>query len=292
MPGYHLPYFTAAATGLYDRHGLDVEIVYPEPGPDNIRAVAAGRYDVCLTSVAHFLKALSEEPDLGARFVFMIARRSHMSALFVAGRPAAHGRRLVGHADLAGASYVGEEDSPFTREYMALLGHLGFDRPETIPLPYGEVKEGLAAGKGDVAADYVDLLPDYQAAARTHDADVAALMFHDAGIDVYGSGLVAGTDLIAARPEVVEKTAAAIRDALVVTHDDPSAGADALLARFPDAGRERAISGWTAGQELIFGPGELGVMDDSKWARTIDYHSATHGTGAVTPARVWDPSFP
>jgi ABC-type nitrate/sulfonate/bicarbonate transport system substrate-binding protein len=62
MPGYHLPCFAGAVTEIYARHGLEVEIIDPEPGPDNVRAVAEGRYDVCLTSVAHFLRAKARRP--------------------------------------------------------------------------------------------------------------------------------------------------------------------------------------------------------------------------------------
>src|SRR5919204_591688 len=95
MPGYHLPYFTAAANGLYAAHGLDVEIVDPEPGPENTRAVALGTYDACLTSVAYFLRAKAADPALPAKFVFMVARRTHMAAFCAGDRPTAAGALTV-----------------------------------------------------------------------------------------------------------------------------------------------------------------------------------------------------
>src|SRR5919202_3264113 len=101
MPGYHLPLFAAAATGIWQEHGLEVELVDPYSGPANARAAAMGRYDACLTSVAHFLRAKAEEPEVEARFVTMVAHDTHM-AVFA--------RRQSGiraFDDLEGASVLG-----------------------------------------------------------------------------------------------------------------------------------------------------------------------------------------
>lgn len=280
MPGYHLPYFTAAARDIWSKHDLEVDIVYPEPGADNVRAVAQGRYDACLTSVAHFLRALTEDGGISARFVFMVARHTHMGVLYAPGRPASHGRPVDGFADLDGASFIGEADGPFTREYLRLMRVLGFAPAAIVDVPYGEVKEALAAGKGDITADFVDLVPDYDAPARGRGARVEALPFHRAGIDIYGSGLVAGAALLDERPETVRELVHAVTDALEESRRDPAEGVRALLERFPEAGTERTLESWRASEELIFtGDGApVGTMDAVKWERTIAYHAAVHRT--------------
>src|SRR5919202_2452604 len=264
MPGYHLPLFAAAATGIWERHGLEVELVDPYPGPANARAAAMGRYDACLTSVAHFLHAKAEEPELGARFVTMVADDTHM-AVFA--------RRESGirdFADLAGASVLGSADSAFLREYDALLRHLGLDRGVLVDVPYEETMDALTAGKADVAADFLDLLPAFEAAG----ADVVALPFADAGIDVYGSGAVAGTHFIDERPDALRRLLVALRDALEETRRDPGRGVDAMRARIPDVDVRRALRGWEAGQRLVFLDKP---MDAEKWQRTIDHHAEAHG---------------
>lgn len=282
MPGYHLPYFTAAATRIYARHGLEVEIVDPFPGPDNIRAVAAGRYDFCLTSVAHFLRAKRDDHELRAKFVFMVARRTHMAA-FCLERGA-----IETFADLEGASFLGPPDSPFAREYRSLLRHLGLEPGPTVDLPYEEVFGALAAGRGDVAADFLDLLPRFEALARVH-----ALPFYEAGLDLYGSGLVAGTRTIESRPEAVRRLVAAIREALRATRRDPAAGLPAMRSRFPELDEGRALAGWQAGTPLIFTESDrsLGAMDTATWERTIEHHAATHGSPPLPPTSVFDASF-
>lgn len=287
MPGYHLPWFTAAATGIYERHGLDVEIVDPYPGPANARAAAMGRYDVCLTSVAHYFRAQAEEPALPARFVFMVARRTHMAAFAVVGRRARHGREIESFADLEGASVLGSPDKTFSREYDALLRHLGLERGPLVEKPYDETIAALAAGEADVAADFLDLRPAFEA----HGVRVRPLPFFEAGIDVYGSGLVAGDAFAEARGDDLRRLVAVAREALEATREDVEPGLAALRARIPDLDETRARAGWEAGQPLVFGDGELGEQDAEKWRRTIAYHHEVHGTPLLDEAAVFDDSF-
>ncbi len=289
MPGYHLPYFTADAMGIFRDHGLEVDIVHPEPGPGNIEAVAAGRYDFCLTSVTHFLRAASGNPGIGASFVFMVARHTHMGVFYARDRPASHGRLIQTFSDLEDASFIGNSDSPFAREYLQLLKTIGVTAAPIVEMPYEEVPEGLATGKGDVTADHVDLAPDYQATGRANGVEIKTLPFHEAGIDTYGSGLVAGTRLIESRPDLVRAVIAAVQEALEATRRDPSRGAGALLAAYPEAGLDRTLASWKASERLIFlddGRAEA-KMDPDKWERTAAHHMDVHATTCVEPESLY-----
>ena len=147
--------------------------------------------------------------------------------------------------------------------------------------------EALAAGKADVAADWLDLLPDFQDAARTYGVRAIALPFFEAGVPSYGSGIVAGLDVIRSHPEALRRFVAAMKEGLVATHRRPDLGVKAMLARFPDIEPERAIAQWKVGERLIFdGAGNLealGIMDTAGWEATIAHHSATYGTGDLSP---------
>jgi NitT/TauT family transport system substrate-binding protein len=295
IPGYHLPCFTGITTGIFRRHGLAVEMFDPEAGPENILAVDAGRYDLCLTSVAHFLNAKRTRPELEPRFVFMVARRTHMAAFAVAGRVAATGRPIARHADLDGAGVLGREDSPFVWEYTALLGELGGAPGPIVETPYEDVMPALIRGDGDVAPDFVNLLPKFQAAAAGTSAEIVCLPFHAAGVDIYGSGLVAGRELREERPDVLRRAIDGLREAMIATRDDPSLGIQALAERVPTANPELALADWRAGEVLIFdeaGDDELGAMNPETWRRTLAYFGAAYGAlGDVEPGAVYDTSF-
>ena len=297
IPGYHLPCFAGSARDIYRRHGLRIDIVNPEPGPANVLAVTAGRYDMCLTSVAHFLGAMRIDPALDARFIFMLARRSHMAAFVVEDRVADHGRIIRAPADLDGASVLGDADSTFIREYLTFLARLGARPGRIIDTPYDQIMRALAEGRGDVAADFVDLLPRFQASAdSTTGCRVRALPFHESGLDIYGSGLVAGGRLLREDAELARTSVEAFREAVITCRDDPDAGLDALLEQIPDADPDLVIAGWNAGASLIFDDVELdsslGTMTADKWRRTIDFHADAYGTPRdIDPSSVFDESL-
>jgi len=189
--------------------------------------------------------------------------------------------------DLEGATFAGQLDSEFARDYMALLRHLNVEPGEVLALPYGEVMEALAAGKADVAADWLDLLPDFQNAARRFDAQVVALPFFEAGVPSYGSGIVAGMDVIRSRPEALKQFVVAMREGLVATRRRPDLGVEAMLARFPDIDAERAIAQWKAAERLVFDDARnletLGVMYTAGWEATIAYRTRAYGTSDLSP---------
>ncbi|MGH2840307.1 MAG: ABC transporter substrate-binding protein, partial [Solirubrobacteraceae bacterium] len=255
--------------------------------------VARGDRDFCLTSVAHFLAAKREDPELGARFVFMVARQTHMAAFVVRDRLAAHGRPIATHADLGGASLLGDPAAPFAREYLALLARLDLRPGPAVEMPYPGIEAALAEGRGDVAADFVDLHPRFQAAADRLGVTIDCLPFHEAGIDIYGSGLVTSTRLLHEAPDRVLRAVAAFRDALLLSRDDPELGLDALLSQIPTADARLVIAGWKAGAPLIFDDEEsqLGAMSDAKWRRTIDFHADAHGLPReLDPATMFSPA--
>jgi ABC-type nitrate/sulfonate/bicarbonate transport system substrate-binding protein len=295
MPGYHLPWFAAGALGIDRRHGLKLDIVEPEPGPGNTRAVAAGQYDICLTSVNHYLTAKRDDPALAAKFVFIVAHRPHMAAIYIEARPAAHGRPIEGITELAGASVLGEATSPFVREHRALLARLGLEPGPTIEVPYEDVMLALATGTADIAPDHLDLLPTYAATAQPCGLRAAALPYHRGGLDVYGSGIVASTDLIRERPDAVRRLVAVAREALLETRENPAAGLELLCTRFPAVDRNRALAGWRCGAELIFtasGEGRsLGAMDEARWQRTVEHFALAHGGPMPAVETVFDGSF-
>ncbi|MEA2218629.1 MAG: NitT/TauT family transport system substrate-binding protein [Solirubrobacteraceae bacterium] len=280
IPGYQLPCFAGLTRDVFARNGLGVTMLDPQPGAENVRAVASGERDFCLTSVAHFMTAKRDDPQLGARFVFMVARQTHMAAFVVRGRPVAHGRPIAAHAHLGGASLLGDPASPFAREYRALLARLDQRPGPAVEMDYADIEAALAQGRGDVAADFVDLHPRFQAAAEPFGVTIDCLPFHEAGIDVYGSGLVTSTRLLHEEPDRVVRALVAFREALLLSRDDPELGLDGLLSQIPSADARLVVAGWKAGATLIFDDEEsrLGTMSETKWRRTIDYHADAYGT--------------
>ena len=146
-------------------------------------AVGRGDYDVCLTSVPYYLWARDENPDLDARFVFMLSRRTHLTAFVVEDRPAAHGRPIRTYADLAGASLAmrttpaaGTEglrlrmfhahEARLARDYLALLARLGLEPGPMVDVGTRSALEACLAGDADVSVEWVELGVALRASGR------------------------------------------------------------------------------------------------------------------------------
>ncbi|HEX2699035.1 MAG TPA: ABC transporter substrate-binding protein [Acidimicrobiales bacterium] len=277
LPGYHLPYLSAAANGLFAEIGLDVELLDPPGGgPDNIERVGAGGADFCLTSVTHYLTARARGGDIPARFAAVVVQRSPMAALVADGSP------IATPADLAGCRLGGPLDSHLVADYQTSLDHLGIGRSQLVPMDYLDAWDALAEGRVDAVADYVDVLPRLRRMAGVAARAVPL------GIEVYSSGLVAADRL--SDDEVAEMCKAVVA-ALERQRLHPEEGMDALQRRYPDVDRSAALEGWALVEPNIFTDVPTGSMDADRWAATVEFVSAAQGLAPVPPESVYRPAF-
>ncbi len=276
LPGYHLPYLAAAATGLFGKFGFEVELLDPDGGPANVRRVADGGADFCLTSVAHYLNARARYGDLPARFVAMVVRRSPMAALVAEGSP------LRVPADLAGRRLGGPADGGTVLEYQAALDRLGLGRSELVAMDYREAWTALAEGRVDSVADYVDIQPRLR---RLSGIEVRAVPF---GLDLYSSGLVAADRL---SHERVGDMRAALVAALEAQRAAPGAGVESLVRRYPEIEPAAALEGWSLVEPYIFTDVPAGSMDPARWADTVAFSAGAHRLPAPDPRSVYRPEL-
>lgn len=277
LPGYHLPYVSAAADGLFGGLGLDVELLDPPGGgPENIERVGSGGADFCLTSVAHYLTARARFGDIPARFAAVVVQRSPMAALVAEDSP------LTTPADLAGCRLGGPHDSGLVADYQASLDHLGIDRSELVPMGYLDAWDALAKGTVDAVADYVDVLPRLR---RIAGVAVRAIPL---GIDVYSSGLVAADRL---SDEEVADMCEAVVAALERQRLHPEEGVDALSRRYPETDWSAALEGWALVVPNIFTDVPTGSMSADRWAATVRFVSDAHGLAPVRPESVYRPAL-
>lgn len=266
----------AVADGLFAHHDLQVEIDDPPGGPDNIRWVAEGRRDVCLTSVHHLLTARAESGDLAARFVAVIVRRSPVSAVMLADSPAAS------LAELGGLLLGGPPENPHTIEFFATLRDLDVAPPVLVALAETDARAALARREVDVIVGFADGLP------RSSRLTGVALRALPVGLNVYASGLVVAdriSDVAAAR------TRDALIGALIAQRDDPARGLRELCRRYPDTVPAEARAGWQLIEPYIFTGDEPGSMDTEHWRETLRFATGARGLEMPRVDRIVRPGF-
>lgn len=262
MPGYHLPFFAAAANGLFAGHGLDVEILDPPPGPDmNIsHRVAAAGADFSLTGVTYHLFALRDAGGrLAARFVSVLQPRAGLAAVV----PASSDLRTP--ADLGGRRLARSRAAWLADECVAALRDLGVAAPVLVPAPDGP-GAALGAGLVDMVATFVDTVG---VAGR---AGFPVRSIH-LGRDIYGSGLIAGDHVPG---EVVTRVVAAVAEAFDRQRADPEAGVSGFCDRFPHVEPARAARSWAELEPFAFDDEPTGSMNRPKWGRTVGWLGEVH----------------
>lgn len=239
--------------------------------------MAAGELDFCLTSVHHYLTALGQVGEVAARFVAIVVRRSPLAA-FVA----ADDTSMWTPADLAGRRLGAAPDQPHLLEFLATLDHLGFERPEVVPMAGDDSKDALACGEVDVIVGFVDEAP------RLRRQTAIALRAIPVGLDIYASGLLAG-DAVA--PETVAGVRAALIAALERQRLDPRAGLIELRRRYPKTDPDEALEGWALVEPLIFAGAEPGSMDPRTWERTVNFVCQARNLAPVEPESLYQGEF-
>lgn len=274
MPGHHLPYLAAAADGLFAEHGLDVEVLHPASGPENVKRVASGGSEFCLTSVAHYLTARSRFGDLPARFVSAIVQRHPISGLVAADSP------FRTPADLSGARVGGTGDKGLLAEYQAGLESLGLDRGELVETDYKDAPAALARGDIDALPDFIDLVP------RTSVQSGMGVRAVHLGVHAYGHGLVAGDHVDLETVGLMQDGMAA---ALHRQREDPTIGLDILAERYPETDLGMAVDGWAMGVAGIFTGAPVGSSTPDGWDASIAFLSRAHGQVAPASETVYRP---
>ena len=272
MPGHHLPYLAAAADGLFAEHGLDVEVLHPASGPENVRRVATAGSEFCLTSMGHYLAARKRFGDLAARFVSAVVQRHPIAGLV------ASDSGIDTPGDLSGRRVGGSGDKGLLAEYQAALDQLGLERGEVVETSYSDAPAALARGEIDALPDFVDLVPR---TSLQSGVPVRAVHF---GVQAYGHGLVAGdhVDL-----QTVRQMQDGLAAALNRQRQDPSIGLDILAERYPEADPGLALDGWSMGEAGIFTGVPVGSSTPEGWESTLAFHAAAHGSPRLDPESVY-----
>jgi hypothetical protein len=263
--------------GLFAEQGVDVEILDPSGGPDNVVRVGSGESDVALTSVQHYLSARAAHGEIAARFVAMVVQSSPIGALVAATSPRRH------PADLAGCRVGGDPANPQVIEFLATLDHLGVAPPTLVELAQGDDRGALARGEVDAIVALVDALP-----RRRRQAGVDLRPIHIGRGDVYGSGVIASDRL---PDDLVARIRAGVVAALEAQRRAPGAGLDQLADRYGDDRTDDAPEGWRLLEQFVFTGDPVGSMEVERWRTTLEFLCGARGLPVPAGPSVYRPQF-
>ena len=254
------------ASGLFARHGFDVELLAPARGCGAGARPPAERPEFALAAVHGHLAALAGGRTPGSRFVATVHQCSPLAAFVTLDSPV---RRP---SDLAGRRVAASTIPWFDHEYRQGLLDLGLvPGPVIQPHPSGE-RPSLATGEVDVIGSWAESIAPMR---RRAGVPVRSIAF---GQPIYTTGVVAADGLPAG---VVEHMLAALAEAYAQQRDLPGLGVGDLCGRFPKVVAADAVEEWGLLDSYIFGDGPALAMDAARWRATLEHGARAHGFAGV-----------
>lgn len=252
------------ASGLFARHGLDVELVAPvrraPTGP--VQPVPAGTAADFAVAGVHTVLASLHRGEPAGRFVAVVHQRSPLAA-FVAVDSVLRSPR-----DLAGRRVAASTVPWFDHEYRAGLAALGLE-PGPVVAPHADgTRPSLATGEVDVIGSWAESVAPLR---RRAGMAVRPIAF---GPDVYTVGIVADASV---PPAVAARMVRALSAAYVDQRRRPGTGLDELCRRFPSVPPADVVEEWSLLDPYIFAGGRPLAMERGRWSATIAHAAATHG---------------
>lgn len=266
--------YLAREQGLFQRLGLDVEIVESSGADAAAAAVAAGRYPVATASGGATITAVAGGASLVSTAV--VYQRLPTVVYGLAGQG------VDAPSDLAGKRVGVYPDSTNSHEFLVFLSAAGMaaEDVETVPIDGPDLPLVLG-GQVDAAVNYVEMSPTELALQE----ETFQLALAEHGVAAYGLNVIASRAAWENDPDLIEGLTAAVVEGYRIACADLPAAARTFLDLFPD--RDARYVDASLAEVCALVGDDVGVQTEDGWRTTIDVY-ATAGLleTAVTPGDV------
>lgn len=283
--GEHAPFYYGKKKGIYEKHGIALEINAGQGSQKTVQATGAGQTDFGWADTPALLAAVDKGVPVKSLGVYLQTTPGSVQLFESEG--------VEKPADLKGKTIAGTAGDALARTFPVFLEKNGVDPAEV------DVQNTDPAGKmAAVMSGTVDGLMGF---ANDQGPTIAAksgkpmsyLRYADFGLNFFSNGLLVGERKLQGDEEVVEKMVAATSESWTAASSDP-AGAVASMAGASEqlpAG-EVLTDQFKATLELLHTPATEGkapgVNAESDWRQTITtFQQAGVIEEAKDPAEYW-----
>ena len=281
--GRHAYYFVALEKGYYAKQNLDVQIVRGQGSADAVKQVAAGSAQIGFADTAAVILGRGNDQIPTKLVAIVYAKPPH--AIYVLKESG-----IATPKDLEGKKIADTAFSAVPKLFDAYAKAAKIDgskvtwlvaSSDTLP---GMLTTGRADGIGQFTVG--EPLLAKSAAPK----QILGLSYADAGLDLYGNGIIASDNIIKSNPDLVRRFVAATMQGLKDAIANPQE-AGAIMNK-----HQRAVDAdVAAGETKIVGTltgTPLGVMDAGKVKRAIDIVGSAYSLKyPVAPEDVYAPGF-
>ncbi len=213
--GRHAYYFVALEKGFYRDAGLEVEIVRGTGSADVVRTVAAGRAQLGFADTGTLIISRTNQ-NLAAKVVAIVYNRPPHAIychedVGVRGPKDLEGKTI---ADTAGSA------NPLIFPALARAAGVDKDKVKWIVADSASLPAMLVSRQVDCVAQFSVGQPLLE--RRAAPKKLARILYAEAGLDFYGSGIMASDSVLKEQPDLVRRFVAATVRGMEVAFADPA----------------------------------------------------------------------
>jgi NitT/TauT family transport system substrate-binding protein len=291
--GSNAAFFLADQKGWYADAGLTCQFDISGGAGEVVSRVASGVYDAGIGDINVMSEFDSKNPAQAIKVVYMMYFRSPLSVVTLAKTG------ITKPTDLAGRKIGAAANDGAFRLFQAYVKATGLD-PSGIQWDMVglQLREAVLA-RGDVDAILgFDSTMDFglQKTGISPD-DIRILYYSDAGLDLYGNGIMVSQKLRTENPDAVKRFLAVTARAWQAAIADPPAAIAALQKHSPliNPALELPKLQWLIKNQLVTDESKadgLGGVRPARLAKALETLAATYKLPVtLKPEDVFDPSF-
>ena len=281
--GRHAYYFVAIEKGYYAGVGLDVQIVRGQGSADAVKQVAAGTAQIGFADTAAVILGRGNDAIPVKVVCIVYAKPPH--AIYVL-----KDSGITKPKDLEGKKIADTAFSAVPKLFDAYAKAAQIDAGKvTWLVATSDALPGmLTTGRADGIGQFIVGEPLLAKSAAPK--QVFALSYADAGLDLYGNGIIASDELIKSKPDIVRRFVTATMRGLKDAMANPQEAGTIMNKRHREVDADIAAAETRIVGTLVGEP--LGVLDPARVKKTLEIVSGAYTLKfPVTAEDLYAPSF-
>ncbi|GGR77088.1 sulfonate ABC transporter substrate-binding protein [Micromonospora fulviviridis] len=287
--GEHAPFYLGKKQGIFAKHGIDLTIQAGQGSQKTVQATAAGQTDFGWADTPALLSAVGQGMDVKSVGVFLQTTPSSVQFF--------SDKNIASPADLKGKTIASTAGDALSKTFPAFLKANGLAATDVTLQntdPAGKMA-AVMSGKTDALLGFAtDQGPTMQEKAGKQ---VSYLKFAEHGLSFYSNGLIASSDTIKNKQDLVKRMVAASSEAWTAAEKDAAGAVAAMSGASQQLPSEKVLTDqFKATLQLLHTDATKGqapgVNDEADWQKTITvFADAGVITKAESPSKYWDASF-
>lgn len=287
--GEHAPFYYGKKKGIYEKHGIDLQIKAGQGSQKTVQATGAGQTDFGWADTPALLAAVDKGMPIKSIGVFLQTTPASVQAF--------SSKNLKSPADLKGKKIAITAGDALSRTFPVFLKKNGLSESD-VPLqntdPAGKIA-AVISGKADGLVGFAN--DQGPTVANKSGKPVSYLRYSDFGVNFFSNGLLVGERKLKSDGDLVKDMVAATSEAWSAAESDPQgavtsmAGASEQLPPTPVVSEQFKTTLTLLHTQATQGKAP-GVNTEDDWKQTITLFQQTGVIGkAEEPSKYWSPQL-